>query len=55
MNMNDIRPRRRTLDQSAMIRTRVAMGFEAAGSIDSAAEALRKTAALFRAGARRRG
>lgn len=54
MNIKDIRPKRWTLGQSAMIRTRVAIGFETAGSTVNAAEASRKTAAFFSACARER-
>jgi hypothetical protein len=55
MNMNDIKPTRRTLGQSAIIRTRIGMGFKTAGRTVSAAEASRKTAAFFRAADRRQG
>jgi hypothetical protein len=55
MNLNDIKPKRRSLGQSAMIRTRVGMGFETAGRAVSASEASRKTAAFFDTGTRRQG
>jgi len=53
MTMNGIRPMRRSLGQSAMIRTRVGMAFEATGHAVGEAKASRNTAAFFRAGARR--
>ena len=55
MSMNGIKPKHRSLGQSAMIRTRVGMGFESAGRTVSAAEASRNTASFFRAGANRHG
>lgn len=54
MTMNDFGPKRRTLGQSAMIRTRVGIGFETVGSTVNAAEAAPKTAAFFSACARDR-
>jgi hypothetical protein len=53
MTMNGIRPMRRSLSQSAMIRTRVGMAFEAAGHAVGEAKASQNTAAFFRLGARR--
>ena len=55
MTMNQIRPMRRSLGQSAMIRTRVGMAFEAAGHAVGETQASRNTAAFFRIGTRRHG
>jgi hypothetical protein len=53
MTMNGIRPMRRSLGQSAMIRTRIGVAFEAVGHAVNETEASRNTAAFFRRGMRR--